>query len=333
MVDAFDWAAWRAEAQPVYLEALQKLIGDKAKESAATFGVVFKEQDPYLSRGLTEYVGERIKEMEAATRARVSALIRTSMADGDDLSVEGLGGRIRDSIREEFAGYADWRADRIARAETAIAFNTGDLLGWKAAGVTQVVVHDGDCDRCKEADEKTWDIDYAMEHPIEHPGCVRSFSPVESSVKLTAEDPQDVADARRSIAGLPHQFASGDTNGQEDSARNPLLPRALKDIIDSDELIDAVQEWSFDNYGELGLGEVAGLPTKMMWVDISKVDSSQTTVSRQTLLKYVESGSPSNVDGLAVTNGSRYLMIDGNHRVTAKQLLGRTRVRLQVVQD
>jgi hypothetical protein len=180
MVDSFDWEAWREETEPIIAESFGSMLKDSARKRSREIGITFNEEDPFLQRRLTTYVGTRITELEGTTKDRVTEVIRNAFANGEGLSLPELGATIADSVRETFDGYEDWRADRIARSETAIAYNTGDLLAWMQAGVRFVEVQDGteNDEPCRQANGQIWPIEYALDNPIEHPNCERSFTPV-----------------------------------------------------------------------------------------------------------------------------------------------------------
>jgi hypothetical protein len=65
--------------------------------------------------------------------------VRDALEAGTGSSLE-LGDLIADKVREKFDAYADWRADRIARTETANAYNYGRRVRLSEAGVTEVDV-------------------------------------------------------------------------------------------------------------------------------------------------------------------------------------------------
>lgn len=179
MVDSFDWAAWNAEAKAVLADPIRAVAVEQARKTASGLDASFDEHDPWVDRRLTAYVGARIKDLDRTTREEVADLIRDRLASDDGTGSTGaLGDEIADLVREKFDGYADWRADRIARAETAIAYNYGDVFGYRAAGITHVqVLDDGegfDCD-CAQVNGQIWTLEEALENPIGHPGCVRSF--------------------------------------------------------------------------------------------------------------------------------------------------------------
>ena len=105
------------------------------------------------------------------TRDKVNDLLQRAMAEG--WSPQTFADRL-----EETGVFNEARAEMIARTEVAIAQNRGQLATYKKEGFTHVLVYDGDYDpECQEADGQTWSIEDAEANPLEHPNCVRAFSP------------------------------------------------------------------------------------------------------------------------------------------------------------
>ena len=71
------------------------------------------------------------------------------------------------------------RAKTIARTEVATAQNTSTAARYKASGVAQVIVQDGDDDDlCAPYNNTRQTIDWALDNPIAHPNCTRAYSAV-----------------------------------------------------------------------------------------------------------------------------------------------------------
>ena len=82
---------------------------------------------------------------------------------------------LRSVVRETYKN----RAKTIARTEVATAQNTGTAGRYKAAGVTEVIIQDGDLDDlCAPYDGTRQSIDWALDNPIAHPNCTRAYSAV-----------------------------------------------------------------------------------------------------------------------------------------------------------
>jgi HK97 family phage portal protein len=82
---------------------------------------------------------------------------------------------LRSVVRETYKN----RSKTIARTEVATAQNTGTAGRYKAAGVTEVIIQDGDLDDlCAPYDGTRQSIDWALDNPIAHPNCTRAYSAV-----------------------------------------------------------------------------------------------------------------------------------------------------------
>lgn len=84
-------------------------------------------------------------------------------------------------ISKVFDGVERSKALQIARTESARAHNVGTIDGYEQSKVVRAVsVDDGeDFDiPCSQANGATWTLAEAKKNPIEHPNCVRSFSPI-----------------------------------------------------------------------------------------------------------------------------------------------------------
>jgi hypothetical protein len=95
--------------------------------------------------------------------------------------------------------FSQYRPDAVADYETANSQNVMALTAYAAAGVTDVLVTDGELDDfpCIEANGQTWSIEQALANPLEHKNCQRQFWP------LGADGMQLAAKRSRQIAPLP----------------------------------------------------------------------------------------------------------------------------------
>jgi hypothetical protein len=180
MVDDFDWDTYNDDLKGDFADILGNIVDIQGARGAALAGNpdVWDAGDPFVQKFMTKYVGERIVQLSDTTKSDVSDLIRSVMADDGAGTANELGDRIMDRVRETFDGYADYRADRIARSETSIAYNFGNIFGFRQAGVETVTVSDGDEDEeCAKADGEEWTLEEALADPIAHPNCERDFSP------------------------------------------------------------------------------------------------------------------------------------------------------------
>jgi hypothetical protein len=113
----------------------------------------------------------------------------TGLSDDEELAL---------AIAALFA-FSQMRPDTIADYETANAQNMMALTAYEAAGVTQVLVLDGEefDEECAAANGQTWSIAQAMANTLQHPRCQRGFIP------LGADGMQLAAKRSRQIAPLP----------------------------------------------------------------------------------------------------------------------------------
>lgn len=173
---SFPWEDWNASLAKDLEQPYRDLVIATGQVAAKSLGATLDAKDPLLSKFMTSYVLERATLINDTTKASVTNVIQTAFADGD---AEGLGDKVLETMREDFDGYEAWRAERIARSESAIGFNHANALGWSTAGVEEVDILDGtEDDVCDEANGATWTLAEFMADPIGHPNCVRGASPV-----------------------------------------------------------------------------------------------------------------------------------------------------------
>lgn len=199
LIDRFDWDGYAKRLQAPFARLYRRVVFDQAERTmrlieerrsrrreaggappARKAAIAFDRDDPAMRREMTDYVGRRIKELSKTTKTAVSDLIRSILdEEGGTGSTGELGDRILERVRETFAGYEDWRADRIARTETAVAYNHGTVYASRQAGIRRVEVSDGDGDEvCARANGQIWTLEEALANPVAHPNCTRAFSPV-----------------------------------------------------------------------------------------------------------------------------------------------------------
>jgi hypothetical protein len=179
IVEGFDWEKYHANVKAELGDAVGLIVETQGARAADEAGGKFKPSDPFVRSHMTGYVGDRIVQLDDFTKEAVSTLIRNVLDSGEEITPNELGDKIGDLVSEQFDGFADWRADRIARTETAIAYNTGTAFGYKQSGVKEVVIVDGDDDEeCRAVDGTTQTLDWFLANPIAHPNCERDGSPV-----------------------------------------------------------------------------------------------------------------------------------------------------------
>jgi len=191
-LDSFDWDKWRKDLAGQYGEWYEGTLHDAASKAAREYHATWHDDSPFVRRFANAYIGERIRQIEATTREKVAAIIAKRFEDAEQgLSVTELG----EVLKKTFAEFSRSRAQTIARTETAMAINHGRLMAYAVAGFEFVLVSDGDHDeKCDRAHGQIWSITYALAHPIQHPNCVRRFSPVARETlpeDFTPDDPED----------------------------------------------------------------------------------------------------------------------------------------------
>jgi len=86
---------------------------------------------------------------------------------------------LRSVVRETYKN----RSRAIARTEIAHSQNASTAARYRGAGVTEVIVRDGDDDElCAPYSDTTQSLDWALDNPIAHPNCTRAFAAVISGV-------------------------------------------------------------------------------------------------------------------------------------------------------
>lgn len=174
LLTTFDWDRWERELLPLIAAHRTEVLNAAGRQVSPNFDPT----DPFTMGHFTQYVGERITSLNGTTRDDVTFIIRRAMEQGAGASPREIGASIHAALSERFEGYQQWRADRIARTETAIAYNHGTVLSARQIGVDRVLVSDGDYDaECVGLDGSTQSVEWALSNPISHPNCRRSFSP------------------------------------------------------------------------------------------------------------------------------------------------------------
>lgn len=178
LVNSFPWEDWNTALAEDMQKIYSQLLETSGSAIAADHDVSFDIDDPFLQEHMTTYIGERVTQLSRTSKKDVIRTLRSALAGSDDLSAGELQDRVLGAVREKYDGYETWRALRIARTESAIGYNHGNVLGSAQAGFEQVDVFDGtDDEECAAANGSTWEIDYALENPIAHPNCVRTMTP------------------------------------------------------------------------------------------------------------------------------------------------------------
>ncbi|TAL42502.1 MAG: phage portal protein, partial [Salinibacterium sp.] len=116
------------------------------------------------------------KGIENTTIADVQRVVTSQLQAGSTHEA------MRTALGELFDGYEDWRVDRIARTETAAAYNLGGLGQYRTAGVELVTVVDGDADEvCASWNGREHvPLEEAEGAPLGHPNAVMAGTQIEA---------------------------------------------------------------------------------------------------------------------------------------------------------
>ncbi len=179
ILERFPWDEWNARLGPGLAQHYRDIVTRHGAAAATAAGGTWNPSDPFLAKFATGYVGERITQLDATTKAEVALALRSALDGAGGISIQALNTLVLETVREKFTGYEQYRALRIARSESAIASNHGNIFGFAQAGVSEVDVLDGTNDElCAAASGQRWTLRQSLEEPIAHPNCQRGFSPV-----------------------------------------------------------------------------------------------------------------------------------------------------------
>lgn len=176
-----------AAIQKELKEPLRRLFLRASKDNAAHLKVdldwdtVNELAVQYAEERAAELVGKKLVDgqlvdnpgwaIDESTRDMIRRYVKSELENA------GTPAEIERGIREHYA-FSENRAETIARTETGFAYNHGSVEGTRQAGLQYVDVYDGDYDAaCAAADGQVWTLEHAEANPLQHPNCVRAFSP------------------------------------------------------------------------------------------------------------------------------------------------------------
>jgi hypothetical protein len=186
LLRTFPWDDYLEDLRGTVTKGFEDIAFDAADREAEALDIAFDKRDPFVTRFFTDYIGERIKQLNTTTRDTVTEELHSALEDGKGEGLTELAGRLLDKV-DNSAALSPSRALMIARTETAIAYNTGSVMAFRQGGVEYVEVSDGgeddeghdyDCD-CAEVDGQIWTLERALAEPVSHPNCVRAFAPAD----------------------------------------------------------------------------------------------------------------------------------------------------------
>jgi HK97 family phage portal protein len=161
-----------------------RVLGEVSRLVVGELGIAFQLDDAVTRQYLVD-AGVNIRGITETTRADVADALTEGQMAGE--GIEQLARRLRD-----LPAFDQARGRIVARTELGTSQNLAALSSYRASGVViGVRVLDGDYDAaCSAMDGRTFALDQAPP-ALQHPNCVRSFSPL--------TDPADlVSDAGRS---------------------------------------------------------------------------------------------------------------------------------------
>ncbi len=175
LLTEYDWSTWTVTVQAT-AQYLAEAFGTGADDAAyALQADLFNATDPRALEYAEQRIGELIGTgqdpkfaLDATTRQAIHDALVSALEAGPQ-SIEDLADLIQNGY-----SFSDWRCENIARTETGNAYNKGTLVRYQAGDVAKVEVFDGEehDDACREANGSEWDLEYAMEHLLEHPSCL-----------------------------------------------------------------------------------------------------------------------------------------------------------------
>lgn len=174
-----------------FLEA-EVVIADLPGDGESAFGLTDDAATAYAQDRGAELVGMRRQDDGSIVenqnpRFSVSRSVRDDLQTTIETALEEGWTERRLEREIEGAGFSAARADRIARTETAMAFNAATTDSYDEAGVKEVDVldgpgclEDGHNDAVAGVNGQRWTLRKSRQFPIGHPNCRRDFAPVTS---------------------------------------------------------------------------------------------------------------------------------------------------------
>lgn len=178
-LDSYDWSNWQVAieaALPLLTEAF--LLG--ANDVSSFIGVdLLAGTDPRALDYARKRAGELIgigKNPDYALSDSTRQMLHDTFVQQFEQGPQSIPD-LAAVIQNDYS-FSESRATTIARTETGTAYNIGTITRYRDVGITKVQVFDGVDydDECANADRQIWDLDYAEEHPLQHPNCHRAFS-------------------------------------------------------------------------------------------------------------------------------------------------------------
>lgn len=156
--------------------------------------VVFPGQIEAITDAILQDSGASITSILDTTRTAVADALTEGVRRGyslnqiiDGVPAEGFGGIRNVTLANGIPAFDEYRAEMIARTETAQAFNLANLTGYREFNVSQVQAIDGDTDAdCAARNGRTYSLDDAFGIG-DHPNGTLDWVPVTKSAKSAPE--------------------------------------------------------------------------------------------------------------------------------------------------
>lgn len=160
-----DWDVAATDLDAIYRRFYPLLLNRAAADVAADLGRAI-DLDPAAADRIMAGIAERVQGVIATQRDRIAALVNTYAGDPAALR----------AALQEALDTTEARAGVIAVTETRTVINQGRVLGMGSAGLTHVLVQDGDGDAvCASVDGTRQTLEWAMANPLGHPNCQRTM--------------------------------------------------------------------------------------------------------------------------------------------------------------
>jgi hypothetical protein len=149
--------------------------------------------DPSADKAITNTTESQVNDVVDKTIAALEPGDTWAPGQGpNDTTVADAGLSADETLALAIAGlfaFSAGRPEMVADYESGVMQNMLALTAYEAAGVTEVLVLDGDQydAPCILANGQTWSVAQAMDNPKQHANCVRSFVPLGvDGMQLTA---------------------------------------------------------------------------------------------------------------------------------------------------
>lgn len=150
----------------IYLNSTENVVAQISTSFESSAQDVFQSlAEDYA----TTRTAELVTQLDDSTKDMLRSDLKSYMEQG--LTPTEIAQKLQDNY-----AFSDSRAMNIARTETGFTWNNAGISTIQLGGSKGVKVFDGDYDKeCAEANGENWTFEYAFEHLLEHPQCVRSF--------------------------------------------------------------------------------------------------------------------------------------------------------------